>query len=1041
MAFMKEKTFVRSFLHWYQLGAVIFVVIIALAIGFAFRYSVMMQLEDITQNNNITAGYLISNHIYENHQAELDQLSSRGVDPNVQRVMDFSNLNAHMLSVMPSINVLLIKLYNDQGTLVFATSGLPALGEDDTSTALQQALEGTISTELTAPDDAVDRESPLSGKFYAETYLPVYAGHEGQEIVAVLELYLDVSEQIAGFRSVMVIFALIVVLIVFLMYLWGRFLISPAERLMRLQHARQQKLRAAIEKAPIGIILANGSPEKNKITYANGAAGQLLKKAPKTFMGRSISDVITEMESVGTSHYSTQANSAFTSITQVKPKHKTGMSARWLELIVGAGAFKDSSDNDRPFVITIVSDIDDRKQSEARQALLSEVVEKSINAIEVLDQEGRFEYANKAAESLHGVKGADIIGHTPESMAWLGDNPDDLYRQVDKAITSGLTANGTFTSKNAQGGTTWLESSVFRIPGTDLKDSKTVVIQRDITDQLSERFESQKLSLAVEQSTSMIMITNCAGEIDYVNPSFVARSGYTQEEALGKNPRILQSGLTPTSQYKDLWKHLNLGKPWQGEMLNKSKNGEPYWVNQSISALRDAQGKVTHFVAILEDITVQKEAIDRLNFLAMHDDLTQLNNRVAFNQRLEFLLDFSAEMRPQCAVLLINVDRFKEVNSDLGHEMGDKVLVEIGRRLTTVCSRQDLVARLNGDEFGVISTQVSGQNGVSDLASALIAAVAQPIIIEGISVRASISIGVEMFAQDIEDIDTILRHAELALYSKTLRTGGEYFFFQKEMDEEVARYRSLVVDMKDALEQGAFILHYQPVVHQPTGKIRSMEALLRWQHPYRGWISPVEFIPIAEQTNLIVPLGAWVVREACLQIKRWSEQGWDIPIAVNLSIIQFRGGQLHLDVERIIKETGIEPQLLHLEITESVAIGATEDVLPSLHYFHDLGIEILLDDFGTGYSSLSQLRSLPIDRLKIDRSFLKDIQEDSIDDRVIKAIIELGKSLDKHVTVEGVETEFQKQVMVDLGCVDFQGYYYFKPMSEADATNVLLAQM
>jgi len=220
-----------------------------------------------------------------------------------------------------------------------------------------------------------------------------------------------------------------------------------------------------------------------------------------------------------------------------------------------------------------------------------------------------------------------------------------------------------------------------------------------------------------------------------------------------------------------------------------------------------------------------------------------------------------------------------------------------------------------------------------------------------------------------------------------------------------------------------------------------MEALLRWQHPYRGWISPVEFIPIAEQTNLIVPLGAWVVREACLQIKRWSEQGWDIPIAVNLSIIQFRGGQLHLDVERIIKETGIEPQLLHLEITESVAIGATEDVLPSLHYFHDLGIEILLDDFGTGYSSLSQLRSLPIDRLKIDRSFLKDIQEDSIDDRVIKAIIELGKSLDKHVTVEGVETEFQKQVMVDLGCVDFQGYYYFKPMSEADATNVLLAQM
>lgn len=1036
---LKEKTFVRSFLQWYQLLAAIFVIVIALSIGFVFRYSILMQLEEITQNNNVTAGYLISNHLHENHQGELALLSADDVaGSSKKRALNFASFNAHVLSVMPSINVILIKLYDKSGAMVYSSSD--SLFEDDheVGPSLQSALEGTISTELETPDKNVSTQSPLSGKYYAETYFPLYADHTQKEVVGALELYLDVSRQFSEFKSILILFALIVVGIIFFMYLWGRLLISPAERLMRLQHARQQKLRAAIEKAPIGIILSNGVPEKNRITYANAAAGLLLNKAPRAMMGQSVSDLTLDNHSVTASQYKMQGSHAITSKTQMQTDDPSGAGKRWVELIVGSGVFTDSIDNEKPFLITIVSDIHDRKEVEAKQALLSEVVEKSINAIEVLDHLGRYEYVNKAAENLHGIKMTKILGQTPETLDWLGEESDDVYRKVYLALSAGVVSEGIYSSKDVNGQKMWLESSVFNIDDPLHHETKTVVIQRDITEQVVARLESQKLFLAIEQSTTMIMITTVDGVIDYVNPSFLTRSGYTAEEVIGHNPRILQSGHTPHTQYQKLWNTIIAGENWLGEMLNKTKNGELFWVKQRISPLRDEGGKVTHFVGILEDITEQKAAIDRLNFLAMHDDLTDLSNRTAFNQRLEFLLSLDVLQRPKSAVLLINVDRFKDINNDFGQEMGDQILREIGNRIRSVCQKDDLIARLQGDEFGVICSHVSSLNGASDLASRLIDAVAQPFLFQGLSIRVSISIGVELVGTGAQEVDTIMRHVELALSTNAPRVGGEVFFFEKEMDEAVARFRNLASDLKEAIEQESFVLYFQPVVNQPSGKIRSFEALLRWNHHSRGWVSPVDFIPVAEQTGLIVPLGEWVVREACLQIKRWSEQGWEIPIAVNLSIVQFRSGQLHWDIQRIINETGIKAHLLHFEITESLALGSPEVVLPSLHYFHDLGMEILLDDFGTGYSSLSQLISLPIDRLKIDRSFLQEIREEAIDDRVIKSIIKLGSSLNKFVTVEGVETQFQEQVLVNLGCVDFQGFYFYKPMSEADATAALL---
>ena len=546
----------------------------------------------------------------------------------------------------------------------------------------------------------------------------------------------------------------------------------------------------------------------------------------------------------------------------------------------------------------------------------------------------------------------------------------------------------------------------------------------------------QKLAQAVEQSSDSMVITDIDANIEYVNATFSRNTGYSHEEVIGKNPRILSSGKTSLETYRSMWSNLAMGYEWRGELINRRKDGSEYIESAVISPIRQEDGRITHYLAVKSDITGQKLAQGEIQRLGYFDSLTQLPNRRQFQDRVGQTLASIQRSKLHSAVLVADLDGFKVINDTLGHSVGDRLLLEISTRLRQNCLRaHDLLARLGGDEFAILTddldedyAEAAGQ--AKSLAAKVLKAIEQTITLDGVSHRATASIGIYLLSGNPEEtIDDAMKRAEVAMYRAKAAGRNCLSFFDPKIQVELERQASLELDLRNALGNQQLQLAFQPQF-DTSKQLTGAEVLMRWNHPQRGMVSPAEFIPIAEACGTIVPFGLWILGAACDQLNKWNAQhGWEkFRISVNVSPRQLREADFVPNVIAIVASSGIAPENLMLEITESGVLEDIEGSIAKMNQLKKLGITFSMDDFGTGNSSLSNLKRLPLTELKIDQSFVRDIGVDPNDEIIVKTIIAMGQSLGMHVIAEGVETTVQEEMLRKHGCTNFQGYLFGRPV-------------
>lgn len=534
---------------------------------------------------------------------------------------------------------------------------------------------------------------------------------------------------------------------------------------------------------------------------------------------------------------------------------------------------------------------------------------------------------------------------------------------------------------------------------------------------------------AMATAANAIFITDRAGRIQWVNEAFTRMSGFTETEARGQTPRLLKSGRQDLRFYRELWNTILTGRPWRGEVVDRHKDGRLYTVEQTITPLRDARGEVSHFVAIHEDITVKKEAEARILHMAQHDALTDLPNRMLLRDRLSQTLARAKRNGRLVALLFLDLDRFKLINDTLGHDVGDRLLKGVADRLRRCIRESDTVARLGGDEFTVVLADLQDAKGAVRVAENILAALSEPFNLEGREVYTAASIGVVLYPTDADDADGLITHADTAMYRAKQQGGNCYQFFTAAMQAQVRARLETEHTLRDALARREFVLQYQPVVDLATGSVTGFEALVRWRSPSAGLVPPVEFIPIAEETGLIIPLGDWILQEACTRAKAWQQAGFpSLRMAVNLSARQFRQPRLADKIAGTLKETGLEARDLELEITESVFLEDAEATLETLTALKDLGVRLAIDNFGTGFSSISYLKRFSIDRLKIDQSFVGGLGTDPDDEAIVTAILAMARTLKLAVVAEGVQEESHRTFLLSQGCPEAQGFLFSRPL-------------
>lgn len=550
---------------------------------------------------------------------------------------------------------------------------------------------------------------------------------------------------------------------------------------------------------------------------------------------------------------------------------------------------------------------------------------------------------------------------------------------------------------------------------------------RDITERKKAEKELIKLSYAIEQSPNTVMITDLDAKIEYVNAAFTAATGYTLEEVIGKNPKVLKSGKTALSTYIDLWNQLSKGESWTGEFINRSKEGIEFIEEVKISPIFQPDGKITHYMAIKNDITEKKRSEEKIHYLANYDVLTGLPNRVQLNERIAYSINVAKRNAGEVAILFLDLDRFKDINDTLGHSVGDMLLRELAHRVQLLLREEDTVSRLGGDEFIFMLPHTRAQ-GVAHVAEKILEVISQPFRIDDNELIVTASIGIAMYPIDGADPETLSKNADTAMYQAKQNGRNNYRFFTNAMQENAARNLLLINALRHALEKEQLYLVYQPQISMINGQVVGCEALIRWNHPEFGQVPPSEFIPLAEDSGLIISIGEWVLRSAVKQAKEWLDNGFSLSVAVNLSSVQFRHPHLPEMVTNVLEEFDLPPECLELELTEAVAMHDPQKVISIMDSFHERGIKMSIDDFGTGYSSLSYIKKFKVHKLKIDQSFVADICCDSEDKAIVKAIISMAHSLGLRVIAEGVETQDQLDYLKEQLCDEVQGYFYSVPL-------------
>lgn len=560
----------------------------------------------------------------------------------------------------------------------------------------------------------------------------------------------------------------------------------------------------------------------------------------------------------------------------------------------------------------------------------------------------------------------------------------------------------------------------------------TTVLRARVRNILQRKRAEAQLRLAAhvfEHSGEAIMVTDRSNCIIEVNPAFSRMTGYMSEEVRGQNPRILSSGRATPEEYRSMWSAILERGFWQGEMWDRRKDGEIYPKLLTISVVRNVRGEIDFHIASFADISEQKATEEKIRRVAHHDALTGLPNRLYLQIGLEQTLASAKRENEEVAVMFIDLDRFKIINDTLGHNVGDGLLVEVAQRLKKCVRESDLVARLGGDEFVVALAGDDVINTTAHVAENILGSLALPYRIEGHVLHSSTSIGISLYPHDGDSIESLMKTADTAMYHAKAMGRNNFQFFSPEMNQSSNERLQMENSLHRALDNGEFAVHYQPQADIASGRLVGAEALIRWHHPERGMVSPLEFIPLAEENGMILPIGTWVLREVCRQVSAWRALGLtDLRFAVNLSPRQFRQENLVGNILGILREFDVPASALELEITEGSVMENPDAAVILLHQLNLHGLSISIDDFGTGYSSLGYLKRFPVGKLKIDRSFVMDMPDDPDDCAIAIAVIQLARSLGLKTVAEGVETAEQLQFLRDQGCDIQQGYWYSKPL-------------
>lgn len=551
----------------------------------------------------------------------------------------------------------------------------------------------------------------------------------------------------------------------------------------------------------------------------------------------------------------------------------------------------------------------------------------------------------------------------------------------------------------------------------------------------------QKLATKIlENISEAVVITDKNGAILFVNPAFELVTGYSMSEVVGKNPRVLKSGLHEQDFYKNMWSSLKEHGEWKGEVWNRKKNGEIYPEWMSISSIKDGKGESLNYIGIFSDISHQKNTEEQLKKLAHYDSLTGVANRYTLNNTLESFIRTAAKYNQQLALLFLDLDRFKHVNDTLGHSYGDLLLKKVSTRLKRLIKNKDMIARLGGDEFVIVLTNIKHPREAVHMAEEIIQALTKSFLLDQHEVYISTSIGISFYPLDGHSVELLIRNADKAMYKAKSSGRNQYELYHSGMHQNETKQMQMEVLLRKALAQNEFFLVYHPQVDLKTKKIVGIEALIRWKQKELGIVSPAQFIPLAEETGLIIPISEWVIKQACEDIRRIHFEGFtNIQVSVNISALYFNQSHFVKSVESIFSQMNINPHFVDFELTESMIMPNAKETNRKLVQLKKLGVKLSVDDFGTGYSSLSYLNRFPLDTLKIDKSFINKVGIYEDDSSIAETIITLAHRLHLKVVAEGVENKRQLEYLLKENCDQIQGFYITKPLPYQDLLDFLMS--
>lgn len=669
--------------------------------------------------------------------------------------------------------------------------------------------------------------------------------------------------------------------------------------------------------------------------------------------------------------------------------------------------------------------------------LLKSIVNQAPLAIVVIDLDGIVKLWNKGAEKIFGWTEAEVLD---SFYPLFSGNSVSKFRTSFRRVAQTKKVN-TYPEtrrKRKDGSTVTVCINTIPLIENDNQVKGLILMIEDLTDRKkSEKMlkdtvnELENMKYSLDES-SLLTITDPRGVIKYVNDQFCTLFQYSREELIGFDHRKINSKYHPKEFFKKMWSTLGNGKIFRGEIRNRAKDGTIVWVDGTIVPFVGENGRPYQYMSICKDITDKKKAEEEILFLAYHDELTGLGNKRKMRDKV---IQEIKDNKP-FSLICLDLDRFQNINDSYGYTVGDHVLEEVAKRLSSIILNNDLIARKDGDKF-IILVRESDEMNIHQLCHRILFEIPRPFNINNNRIYTTTSIGVCSYPDDGQNFDELLKKAVHAMNAAKNERKNHFKFFDKELEKETYRKIELEKYLREAIENNEFTLYYQPRVDTSTKKIVGMEALLRWTPVNLGSVPPVEFIPIAEETGIIVPVGYWVLENAIKQTKEWHQLGYrNLKVSINLSPVQLLEPDIDDRIIETVKRFEYPPELLELEITENSALESNTSLFQKLKRLKDTGIQISIDDFGTGYSSLSYLRDFPVNRLKIDRSFLEDIKKLG-DSPIVRTIIAMAKSLSFHVTAEGIELEEQIKYLQDHGCDELQGFYFSKPVKSSDFLKLL----